>query len=98
MKKIIFALSFLALLGCEYRVSQRVEANNSGKVTINGKECDVVVVDPGGMNYLWFIDCGPGSSSTSFQQGKTRVTVNEYNPPVSSAAPTCSCPYPKESK
>jgi len=101
MKKILFLIGVLSLIGCEQRISSVVESSPSGHVSIGGKDCSIVMVNAGdGMQRLYFIDCGPGSSSVNYQYGKNQhVTVGQYNPPVeapdvdagSSEAPACTC-------
>lgn len=97
MKKILL-IAMLCLVGCENRVSSTVETSPSGHVNINGKNCSVVMVNVGGAtSLLYFIDCGPGSSSVTQQSGKFHQTIGQYNPPATTSSATpepsvCHCP------
>ena len=100
MKKILL-ISLFALLGCDRRVSQDIEANHRGQVTINGKNCEIVSINVGDLPRVLFVDCGVGSSSTTTQQGKVQQSVGQYMPPASTppvitAEPTCICASPTE--
>lgn len=92
MKKIIL-IGLLLLAGCDNNVSQRLTSDKAGKVTINGKDCEVIAINAGDANgRILFVDCGPGSSSTSYQVGKQRQTVGQFTAPDASAPePACSC-------
>lgn len=71
MKRKILALLLLFVMGCEDHVRQKADVNESGKVTIHGKECDVVVVNAGDMRpQLYYIDCPTGTSVT-YKSGKS---------------------------
>ena len=106
MKKILL-IAALFLLSCETRVSSVAEATPSGHVNINGKDCSIVFVNAGeGALGLYFIDCGPGSSSVTYQSGKNHTTVGQYEaPPESTPTPANSavdsgsdCPCHRKSK
>ncbi len=92
MKKIIL-IGLLLLAGCDNNVSQRLATDKGGKVTINGKNCEVLYINAGDANgRILFVDCGPGSSSVTYQVGKQMQTVGQFIPPDASApAPACSC-------
>lgn len=90
MKKYLLVVAALSLIGCENRVSKSLEANTHGQVIINGKDCEVVSINIGeAQGRVLFVDCGVGSSSVTYSQGKTQQSVGQYTPPVNSA---CSCP------
>lgn len=97
MKKILLLLT-LCLVGCDGRVSSTVGTSPSGHVNINGKNCSVHLVNIGDNSpRLYFIDCGPGSSSVTFQSGKNQhTTVGQYVSPepanIDDGGVTCSCP------
>ncbi len=100
MKRILLVLA-LMLCGCDRRVSKDIEVNKSGHVNINGKECELVSLNAGdSFPRVLFIDCGPGSSSVTYPQGKTQQSVGQYTPvptpPVITAEPTCICGSPSE--
>lgn len=85
MKNLLFLSLFL--LSCAEPPAQIINSNQ-GKLQINGKECQIIRIDRGGGAYLWFIDCGAGSSSVNFQSGKSQQTVGQYIPPTS-----CECQH-----
>lgn len=102
MKTIMLMIAALSLAGCERNISKDLESNRNGHVTINGKDCEVFSINIGdGMGRPIFIDCGPGSSSVTYQQGKTQQTVGQYIPPTSEPCPcrrtdngSLDCPTP----
>jgi len=88
MKKILLIALFC--LGCEQRVSKDLETDTHGHVNINGKDCEVVTIGTGnGGSRVYFIDCGPGSSSVSYHAGKISQSAGQYTPPTSGV---CHCP------
>ncbi len=81
MKKILL-IGLLLLCGCERNISRDLAANKNGKLTINGKECEVLKIDIGNsLAPILFVDCGLGSSVVTYQQGKTQQTVGQFTPP-----------------
>lgn len=82
------ALGLLFLLACNPDPPANSVRTDHGKFTVNGKDCEVVLVDRPDNGNLWFIDCGPGSSAVNFRSGKMGVDVGIYNPPPPVAPPT----------
>ncbi len=81
MKKILL-IGLLLLCGCERNISRDLAANRNGKLIINGKECEVVTINIGDRSPpILFVDCGLGSTSVTYQQGKTQQTVGQFTPP-----------------
>lgn len=98
MKKLFIGLLFC--LGCEQNISKNLEADTHGHVFINGKDCEVFTVGTGsGGSRVYFIDCGPGSSSVTYQAGKVLQSVGQYTPPAASSSENvCHCPNTDEIK
>jgi len=84
MKKLLIGLLFLC--ACDGSTSKELTADK-GKVSINGKDCEVIKVNIGGIAPILFVDCGAGSSSVTYQVGKQTQTVGQYTPPVEAGCP-----------
>ncbi len=82
------ALGLLFLLACNPDPPANKVRTDHGKFVVNGKDCEVVQVERLDNNDLWFIDCGPGSSTVNFQSGKQNIAVGIYNPPVAPPTPS----------
>jgi hypothetical protein len=81
MKKLLLIGAFL-LVGCANNVSDGPASDQNGKIVINGKNCEIMRLNAGdGAGRILFVDCGPGSSSTTYQYGKQTETVGQYIPP-----------------
>ncbi len=86
MKKLLIGL--LLLCACDGATSREISTDKGGRVNINGKDCEVIAINIGGMTPILFVDCGPGSSSTTYHVGKQNQTVGQYTPP----SPEAGCP------
>jgi hypothetical protein len=84
MKKLLL-IGLLLLCSCDGSTSKELTTDKGGKVTINGKECEVIAINIGGMAPIFFVDCGPGSSSITYHVGKRNQTVGQYTPPEADA-------------
>ncbi len=72
--KIMALFLGLFLLSCTSNVRRHEVVANDGKVDINGKKCDVIIVNPGDVHpNLYYIDC-PNGSGVSYKSGKSPVT------------------------
>ncbi len=82
MKKLLL-IGLLLLCSCEGSTSREITTNEFGSVVINGKTCEVLLINVGRTTPVVFVDCGQGSSSTTYNVGKQTQTVGQYIPPAS---------------
>ncbi len=96
MKKLLIGLLFLC--ACDGSTSKELTTDKGGRVDINGKDCEVIKVNIGGMAPILFVDCGPGSSSTTYHVGKQNQTVGQYIPPAEAGCPQAPAPTAEDLK
>lgn len=94
MKNILLAcLVCIGLIGCEGNY-KHTTSSVDGTVDINGKKCEIIVIERHGGGYLYYVDCPTGSSVMHHSGKNSTTTMVTSKPEATQTGDATSCPMP----
>jgi hypothetical protein len=95
MKNVLLScLLCIGLMGCEDNY-KHISNSTDNIFDINGKKCELVILNPRDGGRFYYIDC-PTGSSLQYSSGKnSTTTVVTSKPEATQTSEPVSCPMPR---